>query len=699
MRTSPRASIWGSRVRRKLAVPPVFLALGLATIGWLYAVRAGGIPGPRIAEALPLDELAKHAASPLAWFVAVWAVAALLLAAAARWARIDRLTAALTLAVATYVLLYLTTGLSLAITRQIPARDALHAAAKLGVVYLPAAIVGLVVAAFGRSQVRRRRAPMIVATCVAMGGALQLLHTLLPGESAGVLRDVTPEAVGPLARAAAASAGLALLFAARGLARRRHRAWQVAVAVSAIATALHVLHGLGAGTLVSALVLILLLARRDDFVLPGDCETRLVIARRAVLAVAAIATYAVVAIWLNRLAADQPFTLGFVARETVNGVSGRHVHGSPHLAGAFGHWFPLSLLLIGLGATAWIVGGWLAPWRHRVQQEALERLRARELVQRFGADTLAPFTLRRDKAYFFAADGDAFLAYRVVGGVAIVSGDPVGEPGAFDALVGRFVEYAHERDWRVAILGASERWLELYRAHGLHALYHGDEALVDTASFSLDGRPIRKVRQSVHRLRTAGYTARVLRPSAIGTELRRELHRIAAEWRGDQPERGFVMALDSLFSSGDDDTVFVVGVDAIGRAQGFLHFAVVPAADALSLSSMPRVRATTPNGFNEWLICETVTWARDAGFALVSLNFSPFAALLAPEAELSGAQELQRRALLRLKGRFQLDNLLSFNRKFFPRWERRFLVYERRLDLPRVSIAALAAESYLPFQR
>jgi lysyl-tRNA synthetase, class II len=61
-------------------------------------------------------------------------------------------------------------------------------------------------------------------------------------------------------------------------------------------------------------------------------------------------------------------------------------------------------------------------------------------------------------------------------------------------------------------------------------------------------------------------------------------------------------------------------------------------------------------------------------------------------------QEVQRKALLRLKGHFQLDNLLMFNRKFFPRWERRFVVYERRRDLPRVGIAALAAEAYLPFQ-
>ena len=142
--------------------------------------------------------------------------------------------------------------------------------------------------------------------------------------------------------------------------------------------------------------------------------------------------------------------------------------------------------------------------------------------------------------------------------------------------------------------------------------------------------------------------------------------------------------------------MFVIGRDEAGRPVGFLHFAVSPAGSALSLSAMPRHRST-PNGFNEWLVCETVAWAREHGFEKVSLNFAPFAALLAPEAELSGLQRVERRALLALKGRFQLDNLLLFNRKFFPRWQRRFVVVERRRDLPRVGIAALAAESYLPF--
>ena len=142
---------------------------------------------------------------------------------------------------------------------------------------------------------------------------------------------------------------------------------------------------------------------------------------------------------------------------------------------------------------------------------------------------------------------------------------------------------------------------------------------------------------------------------------------------------------------------FVIGRNADGEPEGFLHFAVSQPGSALSLSSMPRLR-TTPNGFNEWLICQAIAWGRFNGIERVSLNFAPFAALLAPEADLTGLQEVQRRALLTLKGHFQLDNLLAFNRKFFPRWERRFVVYERRRDLPRVGIAALAAEAYLPFQ-
>ncbi len=624
-------------------------------------------------------------------------MAALLLGLVARAARAERLTAGLMLALGVGGWTYLVTGFSLLIVRQVPADQAFRAAAGMEAVYLPAVLAGAAGALLGRARTTARpRSPLVLAWFVAATGLLGVLDEMLPNQRHALIGTLAPERVHGISTALIAPLGLALLVAGRGLSRRKRRAWQVAIGLLCGLVVLHLQHGFGYGAIGTGLVAVALVARRADFDAPGDPDAHPRIVLRALLFAGAILTYALAALWVNRVVADQEFTFDFALRETARAAAGLSLSGSSHLVGAFGEWFPISVLLLVLAAAAALLVDWVAPWRYRYAQELRERRLTRDLVTLWGVDTLAPFVLRGDKSYFFARDESAFLAYKVVGGVAIVSGDPIGPPHRFPALIGSFMSFAHARGWRVAILGASEGALGMYAALGLHALYHGDEAVIETAAFSLDGRPIRKVRQSVHRLERAGYHAEVLQPGEIDAALRRQLEDLATAWRGDQPQRGFVMALDTLFRLDDEHALFVVGRTSEGTAAGFLHFAVCRRGSALSLSSMPRLRAT-PNGFNEWLVCEAVAWARQNGFARVSLNFAPFAALLAPEAELSTLQRLERRALLRLKGHFQLDNLLLFNRKFFPSWQRRFVVYERKLDLPRVGIAALAAEAYLPF--
>ena len=68
--------------------------------------------------------------------------------------------------------------------------------------------------------------------------------------------------------------------------------------------------------------------------------------------------------------------------------------------------------------------------------------------------------LRADKSYFFSEGERAFLAYRVVGGVAIVSGDPIGPPEELDAPSSTASStFVRSRGWRLAILGVSETCL------------------------------------------------------------------------------------------------------------------------------------------------------------------------------------------------------------------------------------------------
>jgi len=675
---------------------PAGLAIMFAATGWLYLVGpATTLPGPTVGDALPLDELAKHSAVSLPVFVVVWAAAGLALGGFARLLRLGRLSASLVLGLFVGLWSYAATGVSILVVRQIAAESAFRDAGALRAVLLPGLIAALAAALVARPEGEQHpRGRLVLAWLTAAAGAVGVIDSLFPEHSRTLLAELAPSAR-PLASALAAPVGLALIYVSRGLTRGRRRAWQVALALLVGSTALHVAHSdygaLLTGTLAAALI-----ARRGDFTLPGDPSIRWRLVQRLPLMLGGIYVYGIVALWANRLAADRPFSVPFALRETTTALVGGSLRGSEHLSGPFGSWFGPSVFTLGLCAAIALVVAWLAPWRYRRDDDARHRERAAELVDDWGSDTLAPFVLRDDKSYFFGPGERSLIAYRVVGGVAIVSGDPLGPPEELEGVVEEFIAFTRSRGWRIAILGASEACLDVYAKHGLRALYHGDEAVLDVSSFSLEGRAIRKVRQSTSRLRAAGYTTAILRAAEVEPELRGKLEEIATAWKGDAPTRGFVMASDSIFRPGRADDLYVVGLGPDGEPHGFLHYAVARPGSALSLSTMPRLR-TTPNGFNEWLVCESVEWARAHGLSRVSLNFAPFAAVLAPEAELSGAQRVQRRALLAMKGHFQLDNLLLFNRKFLPNWQPRFVVFESRLDLPRIGVAALAAESYLPF--
>jgi lysyl-tRNA synthetase class 2 len=108
-----------------------------------------------------------------------------------------------------------------------------------------------------------------------------------------------------------------------------------------------------------------------------------------------------------------------------------------------------------------------------------------------------------------------------------------------------------------------------------------------------------------------------------------------------------------------------------------------------------RRRKSTPNGLMEYLITETVAWAREQSVTEVSLNFAVFADFLRADENAGTATRTLRWLLLKADRLFQLERLHSFNRKFFPHWRRRYFCFERWSDLPLAGLAYLHAESLL----
>jgi lysyl-tRNA synthetase class 2 len=503
-------------------------------------------------------------------------------------------------------------------------------------------------------------AQRLLAWAAALVGVIGLVSALTPemADRVEIVQGVLPPGWPEAARVLTVACGIGLIWLSRSLARRRRRAWQLAVLVVLASAIAHLAKGLDFEEATISLLLLAALVRwRRRFDVPGDpASLRPLLGLGAVLA--AIAAIAV--------------------SEELRGAE------LPHRGADF-----LTGLGIAVGVTALYF--WLRPFGQAVAQTVAERRAARALVDAYGSDSLAFFALRRDKSYLFSPSRRAFLAYRAVGGTALVSGDPVGDEAEIDALLTELRRLVRSRGWRLAVVGASEENLDRYRALGLKPVPIGEEAVLKPSEFSLEGRAIRKVRQSVSRLRKAGYSFRVVAADQVASALGAELEGLSIAWLAGQPERGFSMAIDDLHVPG---TVLALAEDSEGRIGGFLHLAPSPKSGGWSLSTMRR-RPDSPNGLTEFLVVETLAWMRETNASELSLNFCAMTDFLAAERARTPVRRVVRRGILLADNAFQLERLYAFNRKFFPEWRRRYICVERYTDLPAVGLAYLQAESLL----
>jgi lysyl-tRNA synthetase class 2 len=355
-------------------------------------------------------------------------------------------------------------------------------------------------------------------------------------------------------------------------------------------------------------------------------------------------------------------------------------------------------ILLGLGLMTALTTVYLAlrPVESRPALSPDDEIRMRELLRRHGArDSLGFFALRRDKSVLWSESGKSCIAYRVVSGVMLASGDPLGDPEAWPGAIKAFVSEADQHAWTPAVIGCSQLGGEVWcRETSYDALELGDEAVVDVETFTLDGRAMRNVRQMVTRVRRAGYTTDVRRVGDLAPDELTACAGQARRWRGAATERGFSMALGRLGDPGDEGCV-LVSASKDGTVRAFLHF--VPwGSDGMSLDLMRRDRSADA-GLNELLIVSALEAAPALGVRRVSLNFAAFRAAL-ERGERLGAGPISRawRGLLVFASRwFQIESLYRFNAKFAPQWEPRFLVYPAAGNLPRIGVAALEAEAFI----
>jgi lysyl-tRNA synthetase class 2 len=552
------------------------------------------------------------------------------------------------------------------------------------------------------SRIRQRTArctPALAAIAAALVGLINVASALTPNVRwrGRLLLNVEPVDAVRLFHAFALPAGAALLLVSPYLLKRRRRAWQTAIGLMLALGLLDLLKGLDVEeTVLTWATAAMLLASATEFRVEHNTITLRSSVWRVPLLGAFGLSLAAFAAWVSE---GHP-SLGSVVRETGD-LLAWHAGPLRFEQHAIGHhafaWVPLGVHLIEIGtllAMAYVVFRPLAAPASLPGTGA--RRAAAELVRAHGSDTLSFFKLRADKHYFFSADRSAFVGYQVQNGVLLLSGDPVGPDAALPGLLADVKGFAQTRGLKLAAVGASERLVPLWERLGLRTMYLGDEAIIEVGEFSLEGRPIRKVRQSVSRLRKAGFVAELHRVSELAPAVAAEVEEVLERGREGAPERGFSMAMDSLHGDHGEDTLVVLARDASDPdrpVRGVLHFVPCFGRPAMSLSFMRR-DPSTPNGLTEFMVVSAVELLRERGVDEMSLNFAAFARWIhSPERP---AERALGRLIVLGNRFFQIESLYRFNAKFFPRWQPRYLVYEGAFGLPRASLAAMWAEGQIP---
>ncbi|WP_372349964.1 phosphatidylglycerol lysyltransferase domain-containing protein [Streptomyces sp. KL116D] len=553
---------------------------------------------------------------------------------------------------------------------------------------------------------RPEAVPTLIARACLLVGLLDIAAGVFPRfrhSRMHTLAEVLPGTLGPFAAALALSSGVLLLLLAHGLRRRKRRAWRAAVVLLPVGACAQFAYRHSLAGIVIPLVLLWVLARnRGQFdALPDPRSRWRALANFVVMGAGSILVgLAIVSAHPRHLVGDP--SLADRLEHVLYGLFG--VDGPLDYAGRTSNTVAFSLGALGMVTALTTIYFAFRPEHPAARLTENDETRLRALLDKHGArDSLGHFALRRDKGVVFSPSGKAAVCYRVVSGVMLASGDPIGDVEAWPGAIERFMDEARAHSWTPAVMGCSETGGEVWtRETGLDALELGDEAVVAVADFSLAGRAMRNVRQMVKRIERGGYETRVRRVRDVAPAELARIRRATEDWRGTDTERGFSMALGRIGDASDGACLIATAhkrdegpSGPYGDLKAVLHF--VPwGTDGVSLDLMRRDRTADP-GMNELLIVAALQAAPKLGIAHVSLNFAMFRSALARGEKIGAGPVLRawRGLLVFLSRWFQIESLYKFNAKFRPSWVPRFVVYRSPQDLPRIGWAAMQAEGFV----
>jgi len=148
----------------------------------------------------------------------------------------------------------------------------------------------------------------------------------------------------------------------------------------------------------------------------------------------------------------------------------------------------------------------------------------------------------RGHSYWFTEDHRAVIGYRVVSGVAITTGGPVGDPARRAEAIRGFAEHCHASGWTPCLYSVGAELLPTIHDMGWRHLQVAEEMVLPLADLRFTGKAWQDVRSALNRARKLGVRAEWCQFRSAPAAVVPQIRAISDEWvaRRGLPELGFL---------------------------------------------------------------------------------------------------------------------------------------------------------------
>ena len=366
------------------------------------------------------------------------------------------------------------------------------------------------------------------------------------------------------------------------------------------------------------------------------------------------------------------------------------------------------ILYEGIGITFWIITAvlilrsFLRP-AHNAQGSDVARARA--ILKTTEGSSLSWMTQWSGNSYWFSNSGNSFIAYRVLSGIALTLGPPVGPPSELGRTIDEFTHHATEKGWTPCFYSVPPSTKDATEKLGWGSVQVAQETILDLATLSFTGKKFQDIRTALNKAAKEGiHTQWVSYPDAP-LAIADQIHAISEEWVADKkmPEMGFT--LGGIEEINDPEVRCLLAVDDQHTIHAIASWLPVYRDGMIvgwTLDFMRR-RSTGFRASIEFLIASAALSFKEDGYEFLSLSGAPLARIEQTGTDPVAEGTAQRRAgldrLLEQLGAilepvYGFKSLLTFKSKFQPRYEPLFMVYPDAAALP--SIANAVGRAYLP---